>query len=162
MHFSNLTSVWMREGAKYWLSAGLTTERYTWSTLRSRVDGLKWLQRYIDVTGDEGPSLTTDPHRLRGFIRGFCDMLLAHRIEAGPRAGKPLAKNPRRAIMTTIEQFYQFMYDNRDEAVTELGIPDWAALRPEHCVLFRPEDKPRLTNVKASDMVGYVKLIWPR
>ena len=55
--------------------------------------------------------------------------------------------------MTAIEQFYQFMYDHRDEAATELGISAWATLRPEHCVLFRPEDKPRLTNVKAHDMV---------
>lgn len=153
MNFTNLTSVWMREGAKYWLSAGLTTERYTWSTIKSRVDALKWLQRYIDTTADEGPCLTADPHRLRGFIRGFCDMLLAHRIQAGPRKGKPLAKNPQRQIMTAIEQFYQFMYDNRDEAATELGISTWATLRPEHCVLFRPEDKPRLANAKATDMV---------
>src|SRR3546814_16771962 len=28
MHFTNLTSMWLREGAKYWLSEGLTTERY--------------------------------------------------------------------------------------------------------------------------------------
>lgn len=153
MHFTNLTSMWLREGAKYWLSAGLTTERYSWSTIKSRLDALKWLQRYIDTTADQGPCLTTDPHRLRGFIRGFCDMLLAHRIESGPRAGRPLAKNPRRQIMTAIEQFYQFMYDHRDEAATELGISAWATLRPEHCVLFRPEDKPRLTNVKAHDMV---------
>ena len=153
MHFTNLTSMWLREGAKYWLSAGLTTERYSWSTIKSRLDALKWLQRYIDTTADQGPCLTTDPHRLRGFIRGFCDLLLAHRIESGARAGKPLATNPRRQIMTAIEQFYQFMYDHRDEAATELGISAWATLRPEHCVLFRPEDKPRLANVKADGMV---------
>ncbi|GAA3140435.1 hypothetical protein GCM10020255_016940 [Rhodococcus baikonurensis] len=134
-------------------SAGLSAERYSWSTIKSRLDALKWLQRYIDTTADQGPCLTTDPHRLRDFIRGFCDMLLAHRIESGVRAGKALATNPRRQIMTAIEQFYQFMYDHRDEAATELGISAWATLRPEHCVLFRPEDKPRLTNVKAHDMV---------
>lgn len=153
VNFTSLTSSWMREGAKYWLSAGLSTERYTWSTIRSRIDALKWLQRYIDTTADEGPCLTTDPHRLRGFIRGFCDMLQAHRIQSGARAGQPLAKNPRRAIMTSIEQFYQFMYDHRADAATELGISEWATLRPEHCVLFRPEDKPRLTNKKPTDMV---------
>ncbi len=71
MHFTNLTSLWMREGAKYWLSAGLSAERYSWSTIKSRLDALKWLQRYIDTTADQGPCLTTDPHRLRGFIRGF-------------------------------------------------------------------------------------------
>lgn len=153
LHFSHLTSVWLRDGAKFWLSAGLTTGRYTWSTVRSRLDGLKWLQRYIDTTTDEGPCLTSDPHRLRGFIRGLCDALLAHRIQSGPRAGMALAKNPRRQIMTSIEQFYQFMYDHRDEAGRELGVPAWAELRSEHCVLFRPEDKPRLTNAKASGMV---------
>lgn len=153
MNFTNLTSDWMREGAKYWLSASLSTERYTWSTVRSRVDALKWLQRYIDIVGDEGPSLTADPDHLRGFVRGFCDMLLAHRVKTGPRAGKSLAKNPRRQIMTAIEQFYQFMYDHREEAATELGINAWTTLRAEHCVLFRPEDKPRNTNRRPTDMV---------
>lgn len=47
MHFTNLTSLWLREGAKYWLSAGLTTERYSWSTIKSRLDALKWLQRVL-------------------------------------------------------------------------------------------------------------------
>ena len=62
MHFTNLTSLWMREGAKYWLSAGLSAERYSWSTIKSRLDALKWLQRYIDTTADQGLR-----HRQGGF-----------------------------------------------------------------------------------------------
>ena len=52
--------------------------------------------------------------------------------------------------MVSIESFYQWMYDNRDEAAAAAH-PGWATLRPEHCVLFRPEDKPRLTNKKSGD-----------
>lgn len=153
LNFLRLTSDWLREGAKFWLSAGLSTERYSWSTVKSRLDALKWLQRYIDVTGDNGPCLVNDPHELRGFIRGFCDMLISHRVQAGPRTGQPLGKNPRRQVMTSIEQFYQFMYDRREDIASEIGLPEWSKLRPEHNVLFRPEDKPRMTNVKSSGMV---------
>lgn len=153
LNFSRLTSTWLREGAKYWLSAELISQRYTWSTLSSRLDALKWLQRYIDNTEDSGPCLVPDPDHLRGFVLGFCDMLLAHRVQTGPRAGQPLSKNPRRQIMTAVEQFYRFMYDNRAQAAAELALPTWATLRPDHSVLFRPEDKPRLTNQIAHDMV---------
>jgi integrase len=150
LNFSHLTSAWLREGAKLWLSASLANGTMTWSSLKIRLDNLKWLQRHLDQRGDEGPCLTTDPHQLRPFIRSFCEMLLTHRISKGQRnAGQLLGKNPRRQIMVGIEQFYQWMYDHRDEAAARH--PEWATLRAEHCVLFRPEDKPRLTNKKTND-----------
>lgn len=152
MNFSRLTSPWLREGAKLWLSASLCNGTMTWSSLKIRLDNLKWLQRHIDQRGDEGPCLATDPHELRPFIRSFCEMLLTHRVSDGQvHAGQLLGKNPRRQIMVGIERFYQWMYDHRDEAATVH--PGWATLRSEHCVLFRPEDKPRLTNKKSDDMV---------
>lgn len=151
-NFSWLTSSWLRDGAKLWLSAGLSTETMSWSTVLSRLDNLKWLQRHIDQRGDQGPCLTSDPHELRPFIRSFCELMLTHRISPGQiNAGQLLGKNPRRQIMTTVERFYQWMYDHRDEAAR--SHPEWAVLRPEHCALFRPEDKPRLTNKKTTDMV---------
>jgi hypothetical protein len=150
LNFSHLTSAWLREGAKLWLSASLSNGTMTWSSLKARLDHLKWLQRHINQRGDQGPCLTTDPHQLRPFIRSLCEMLLTYRIGPGQtNAGQPLKKNPRRNIMVSIEKFYQWMYDHRDEAAT--AHPEWATLRAEHCVLFRPEDKPRLTNKKTSD-----------
>jgi hypothetical protein len=149
-NFSHLTSDWLREGAKLWLSASLSNGTMSWSTVLARLDNLKWLQRHLDQRGDEGACLTTDPHQLRPFIRSFCEMLLTHRISDGQRnAGQLLGKNPRRQIMVAIEQFYQWMYDHRDEATGAHA--GWAMLRAEHCVLFRPEDKPRLTNKKSND-----------
>lgn len=149
-NFSRLTSPWLREGAKLWLSANLANGTMSWSSVLTRLDNLKWLQRHIDQRGDHGPCLAGDPHGLRPSVRNFCEMLLTHRIPPGQiNAGELLGKNPRRQIMVAIERFYQWMYDHREEAVS--AHPSWAALRAEHCVLFRPEDKPRLTNKKASD-----------
>lgn len=149
-NFSHLRSPWLREGAKLFFSASLATGTMSWSSVLTRLDNLKWLQRYIDQRGDQGPCLTADPHALRPFIRGFCEMLLSHRISAGQQnAGKLLGKNPRRQIMVTIERYYQWMYDHRLEAARQDS--QWGALRPEHCVLFRPEDKPRLTNKKDTE-----------
>ena len=85
-NFSRLTSPWLREGAKLWLSANLSTGTMTWSSVITRLDHLKWLQRHVDQCGDQGPCLTTDPHQLRPFIRSFCAMLLAHRVADRPRA----------------------------------------------------------------------------
>ena len=50
VNFTHLTSPWLREAAKWWLGDTLATGRYTWSSLRSRNDGLKWLQRHINAT----------------------------------------------------------------------------------------------------------------
>ena len=152
VNFSRLTSPWLRDGAKRWLSACLSSGTMSWSTVRTRLDNIGWLQQHIREQGDQGPCLTADPHRLRPFVRSFCAVLSAHRISEGQRnAGQLLGKNPRRQIMTGIEQFYRWMYDHRDEAAA--AHPEWASLRAEHCVLFRPEDKPRLTNKKSDDMV---------
>lgn len=152
-NFSHLTSDWLREAAKWWLSTCLETERYSWSTMKTRLDGLKWLQRYLEDVGDIGPPLVADPDELRPFVRGFLTEVRSHRVTSGPRTGQPLAANPRRAILTTIEQFYAWMYDNRKDAATTLGEPRWLALGAAHSVLFRPGDKPRLTNKRSEDMV---------
>lgn len=152
-NFSHLTSDWLREAAKWWLSTCLETGRYSWSTMKTRLDGLKWLQRYLDEAGDAGPPLVADPDELRPFVRGFLAGVRSHKVTSGPRTGQPLAANPRRAILTTIEQFYAWMYDNRTDAATILGEPRWLTLGPAHSVLFRPGDKPRLTNQRSEEMV---------
>ena len=86
-------------------------------------------------------------------MRGFLTAVRSHIVTTGPRAGKPLSGNPHRQILTTIEQFYAWMYDNRVEAAKYLDEPRWLTLGPEHGVLFRQGDKPRLTSKHADDMV---------
>jgi len=54
VNFAHLTSPWLREAAKWWLGNTLESGRYTWSSLKSRNDGLKWLQRHITATTDDG------------------------------------------------------------------------------------------------------------
>ena len=152
-NFSHLPADWLREAAKWWLSICLETERYTWSSLKSRLDGLKWLQRHLDQVGDAGPALVADRDQLRPFVRGFLTAIRTHTVTNGPRVGQPLAANPHRQILITIEHFYAFMYDHRAEAATTLGEPRWLTLGPEHGVLLRPGDKPRLCNKRSEDMV---------
>lgn len=152
-NFSHLHSDWLREAAKWWLSICLETERYSWSTLKTRLDGLKWLQRHLDHAGDVGPSLVGDPDALRPFIRVFLASIRNHVVGSGPRKGKSLSGNPHRAILTTVEQFYAWMYDNRAEAALTLNESRWLLLGPAHGTLFRQGDKPRLTNKRSDDMV---------
>lgn len=151
-NFSHLSSHWLREAAKWWLSTCLETERYTWSTLKTRLDGLKWLQRHLNDVGDVGPRLV-----LTGISCGRSSAgsspVSAHVITQGPRAGQSLAANPHRQILITIEYFYAWMYDNRADAAAVLGDPRWLKLGPEHGALFRPGDKPRLSNKRSEDMV---------
>ncbi|MEU2990766.1 tyrosine-type recombinase/integrase [Streptomyces griseoincarnatus] len=151
-NFSQLTTDWFRESAKWWLSVQLSTERYVWSSVKSRLDHLKWFQWYIDQVGCSGPQLVESPDRLRPWLRGFVDSLNNHTVMSGPNKGGKLSKNSRRSTLVTIEAFYRWMYDNRAEAVSVLGDRRWGALGAHHSVLFRLEDKPRLTNQPPDDM----------
>jgi hypothetical protein len=44
LNFTRISSPWLREATKWWLGAALDGGVYTWSTLKSRLDGIKWLQ----------------------------------------------------------------------------------------------------------------------
>lgn len=151
-NFSQLTTDWFREAAKWWLSVQLSTEQYVWSSVKSRLDHLKWFQWYIDQAGCTGPQLVGSPEELRPWLLGLVDSLNSHIAMTGPNKGGKLARNSRRGPLVTIEVFYRWMYDNRAEAVSVLGEPRWARLGLQHTVLFRLEDKPRLTNQLPDDM----------
>jgi len=144
-YFHRLTTAWLREGAKWWLARQLEAEVYTWSTVNSRLDALKWFQRYLDAAGGcDGPHLVDDEHRLRAFIDGFRGFLARQRVTAGPTKGQQLGPVVRRMAMTSLEQFYRFCYEHQDEAAQVLGDQRWRSLRPQHAVLFRFGDKPKM------------------
>lgn len=150
-NFSHLTTPWLREAAKWWLFVGLTSERYVWTSVKSRLDHFKWLQRYINAVGCTGPQLTDDVGDLRPWVRGFIDSIRQHVVTVGPNEGGRLAKNGLRQPLVTLEIFYRFMVDHREEAARVLSEPRWLLLGPEHTVLVRPEDKPRLVNQASAD-----------
>jgi integrase len=151
-NFSHLHTDWLREAAKWWMSIQLETGHYSWSTVKTRLDGLKWLQRHLDDEGDAGPTLVKDDDELRDWSRRFVQRLRVHITQAGPNKGNPLGNQQRRMVMTTVEQFYRFMFDNRRDAARVLNEPRWLNLRAHHTGLFRPEDKPRLTNHLGDDL----------
>lgn len=153
VNFSRLTSDWLRGVAKLWLGERLDASRYSWSTVQTRVDNLKWLQHVIDEHGDHGPLLVAAPEDLRGFVRGLIGRVRAHRVTQGKNAGRPLGGNPVRQIMVGIEQFYQWAYDNRSEQALRSVDSRWTGLTHPYSVLFRPGDKPRLTNKRHDELV---------
>ncbi|MFJ2864138.1 hypothetical protein [Kitasatospora sp. NPDC087314] len=73
-NFAHLSTDWLREAVKWWLSVQLLTEQYVWSSVKSRLDG-----------------------QLRTWIRGFVDHLNNHSTLAGVNKGGKLAKNSRRS-----------------------------------------------------------------
>ncbi|MFI7641636.1 hypothetical protein [Nonomuraea sp. NPDC049400] len=90
--------------------------------------------------------LVDSPEKLRPWLLGFVESLNSHTAMTGPNKGGRLAKNSRRGPLVTVEAFYRWMYDNRAEAASVLGDRRWTGLGLQHTVLFRLEDKPRLTN----------------
>jgi integrase len=142
IYFSHLTTPWLREGAKWWLSRQLEREIYTWSTVYARQGNLVWFQRYIDQVGCAGPHLVDDRRSLGHWVQDFRQWLRVQRCISGPRKGELLGETQRRASMTALEQLYRFMFAEGDEAAVVLGEPGWECLGPQHAALFRFGDKP--------------------
>ncbi|MGW6505890.1 tyrosine-type recombinase/integrase [Nonomuraea angiospora] len=151
-NFSQLTSVWLREACKWWLSTQLINGHYVWSSIKSRLDAFKWFQWYLDEVGCAGPHLVDDVRDLRPLTRGFVESLRQHTVMSGPNKGGRLAANGLRQPLITVETFYRWMFDNAREAVVLLEEPRWLRLTSHHTVLFRPEDKPRQVNKLADDL----------
>ncbi|WP_345680227.1 tyrosine-type recombinase/integrase [Yinghuangia aomiensis] len=146
-NFVHLRADWLREAVKWWLSVQLSTERYVWSSVKSRMDTMKRFQAYIDRVGCTGPLLVSSP-----WVRGFVDHLNGYSALSGADKGGRLAKNSRRSTLVAVEAFFRWMYDHRAEAASVLGDPRWGRLDASYSVLFRLDDKPRLTNQLPEDM----------
>ena len=153
VNFSHLTTPWLREATKWWLKTYLETGHYTWTSLKSRLDQLKWFQRHIDAEGACGPQIVQTPDALRPWCAAFVKRMRDHVVEMGPTQGQRLGVQQRRTAMTTIEAFYRFMFDNRVEASQVLCDRRWLEVGIQHCVLFRPNEKPRFTNRQTRDHV---------
>ncbi|MEV0314832.1 hypothetical protein [Nonomuraea fuscirosea] len=93
-----------------------------------------------------------DVRDLRPLMRGFVESLRQHKVMSGSNQGKQLSANGLRQPLVTVETFYRWMFDNSRQAATLLDEPRWLRLTPQHMVLFRPEDKPRLVNKLSDDL----------
>ncbi|SHN37542.1 tyrosine-type recombinase/integrase [Actinacidiphila paucisporea] len=142
IYFSHLTTPWLREAAKWWLSRQLERGVYTWSTAFTRQVNLSWFQRYLDAAGCDGPHLVDDQRQLGRWVQGFRQWLNQQRCTGGVNKGALLGQIQRRAAMTGLEQLYRFLFEERQEAAEALSEPRWLRLGPQHTVLFRYGDKP--------------------
>ena len=140
--FDKLTTDWLRDGAKWWLSRQLERGIYTWSTVQIRHKDLARFQRYLNLAGCDGPHLTDDRLRLGPWVQGLRSWLRGQTVQSGPTEGDRLSAARRRAAMTAPEQLYRFMFEEQRAAADALGEPRWLRLEPQHAVLFRFGDKP--------------------
>lgn len=142
IYFSHLTTPWLREGCKWWLSRQLERDVYTWSTALARQRNLVWFQRYMDLRGCDGPHILDDQRQLGRWVQGFRQWLGQQLATTGPNRDQRMGAVHRRAAMTSLEQLYRFLFEERDLAATALGERRWLRLGPQHAVLFRFGDKP--------------------
>lgn len=142
IYFSHLTTPWLREAVKWWLSRQLERGVYTWSTAQTRQHGLAWFQRYVDRTGCDGPQLSDDQHDLGRWVQGFRHWLGKQKATTGPNRGSSLGATQVRAALTAPEQLYRFLFHEQKAAAQALGEPRWLRLGLQHAMLFRFGEKP--------------------
>ncbi|WP_028266984.1 hypothetical protein [Arthrobacter sp. MA-N2] len=110
VYFSHLTTPWLQQAAKWWLSRQLEREVYTWSTVQARQHGLVWFQRYLDLEGFDGPHILNDQRKLGTWVQGFRQWLNQQKASTGPNKGNTLGAVHRRAAMTAPEQLVSLKY----------------------------------------------------
>lgn len=153
IYFSHLSTAWLREGAKWWLSRQLERDVYTWSTLRSRQHDLRWFQSYLDLVGCAAPHLADDASQLNAWAQDYRSWLRRQQVTRSDRAGQPLGETARRGAMTAVEQLYRFMVEEGTSARHALGSNAWTGLTANHAVLFRFGDKPTGRKAPKPEMV---------
>lgn len=153
LYFSHLSTLWLREAAKWWLSRQLECGVYTWSTAQSRQHCLVWFQRYLDLTGCDDPHIVDDRRQLGRWIQGFRQWLGTQRATTGPNKGIIIGATQRRAAMTAPEQLYRFLFEDQAAAAEALREPRWLRLEPQHAVLFRFGDKPTAARMPPPEAV---------
>ena len=104
INFSHLTTPWLREATKWWLSRNLEREVYTWTTAMHHQHHLIWFQRYIDVKGCDGPHLLDDQRQLTSWVTGFREWLRQQLCTSGRNKGRPLGPALRRQAMTALSR----------------------------------------------------------
>lgn len=115
IHFTRLTTEWLREGAKFWMGRQLERKQCAWGTMRARQHSLLYLQRYLDIVGSERPRLA-GPDELGFWAQDFRTWLRHQKVVAGAYKGQPLGAAPRRSAMTAVKQPYRFMFQERAAA----------------------------------------------
>ena len=143
LNFGRITLPWLRSGMQWHCKTALETGTLTWTTLLGRVQAAAVFDAFLAGRETCGPQLAGDPGQLRVLMLEFLGYLKARRSTSGPTIGQPVSASHVRQTAGAIEQFYQFMHDNKDAAAAAPGDPGWLRLGPEHARFFRPGELPR-------------------
>lgn len=135
---------WLREGVRFWLSRCLVEGQYAWSSLVARANRIRctygqWCQSR-NVSRPAVASSSTDIAELR---RHFLDFLSWLRSPASTKNAKPTALSGVVAAQSSVQAFYEFMYERADEAVAATGHNGWHELTATHTRLWAPQDRTR-------------------
>ena len=149
--FLALEQPWLREGAKWHMKVALETGLLRWPTIRSRLYSLTIFGQFIAGRGITEPWLCADPTDLRLLALDFLAAVKQRRATAGPRRGELIGGPTVHNILTDVEQFYAWMADHKLEAARALHDPRWERLGDQHTRLWRPGEKPRISEPPGED-----------
>ncbi|MGH3406038.1 MAG: hypothetical protein ACRDRJ_26595 [Streptosporangiaceae bacterium] len=143
LNFGRITLAWLRTGMQWHCKTALETGTLTWTSLHGRVQAATVFDAFLAGRETHGPQLAGDPGQLRVLMLEFLGHLKARRSARGPTIGQPVSASHVKQTAGAIEQFYQFMHDNKDAAAAALADPGWLRLGPQHTVFFRRGELPR-------------------
>jgi integrase len=145
VHFDRILTGWLRDGLQWCSRVCLDTGALTWSTVHVRVSALVVFDAFLTGRSIDRPDLADEPAQLRVLMLDYLSHVRGLQVQRiGPTLGQPISPSRAKTLLTSLEQFYAFMHDHRDEAAAALAEPGWARLGPQHYGLFRRGEKPRL------------------
>lgn len=143
LHFHRITAAWLRRAAQWHGKVALETGALSWSTLDQRVFALTVFDAFLAARGISGPRLAAGPVQVRLLMQDFLGHVRASRASRGPSKGQQVSASHAKVVLGSVEQFYLFMHDHKDEAAEALGEPRWQELGAEHAGFWRRRELPR-------------------
>lgn len=138
LNLATIAPLWLREGIRFWLRSALTLETLTWSSVIGRVNMVGGpLGRFCLERGFDHPVVTADEHELRLIFMDYRDWVGEQRT-FGRTKSAALSRGARNTNQSSIQAFYQFMFDHRGEAAAATGDPRWLELDVNHTRLWAP------------------------
>ncbi len=143
IHFHRLTTRWLRHASQWHGKVSLETGALSWSTLDQRVFALTVFDAFLAGRGISEPRLAAGPVQVRLLMQDFLGHVRASKASRGPTKGQQVSPSHAKAVLGSVEQFYLFMHDHKDEAAVAVGEPRWRDLGAEHAGFYRRRELPR-------------------
>lgn len=137
VNLKDIEPLWLREGLRFYLSQELIYQNMVWTSLVTRYVSLKThFGAFLTQEGISSPTLGENKEQIRDFSTNILSWLLVYPRKDGKGT---LTRDSVARAQSHINVFYEYMYENKEEAAHATGDPRWLELTYDHMRIWAPD-----------------------